>query len=67
MLPTSVLSGFSDKATSLIILLGKVKAKNTYSHTQLRVRQWLKRKITIFERILVVYAGSAFGKHQNVS
>ena len=45
MLPTSVLDGVSGKATSLVIFLGKVEAKNTYRHNQLRVRDCSRERI----------------------
>ena len=45
MLPTSVLDGFSDKATSLVIFFGKVEAKDTYRHNQFRVRECSRERV----------------------
>ena len=45
MLSTSVLDGFSDKSTSLVIFLGKVEAKDTYNHNQLRVKECSRERV----------------------
>lgn len=45
MLSTPVLDGISDKTTSLVIFLGKVEAKDTYNHNQLRVRECLRERV----------------------